>query len=328
MQRANFGKPFATKTTSRIVELLTDKPKSIQQLAIDVFALTGELQSSILNTINLLIDSEIIIDIEGRLNLSDQIILSGNPVENSIKKLSEIIISPLHIANLYTAVFQDKELGLYIDGTCIPQKFFTYPHILHSLGIVDSPRNSRFWPINTKYSSFFITKMAELLDKPWEGKKGMSEEELEKKLQHQVKAGKAAEEWVMKSEIERLKSHPYQKKITRVSSIDVTAGFDIASFKNANSFRYDKFIEVKSFSGNTDFFISPNEVNKAKELAADYYLVLVDRDRMNDAEYSPLEICNPFIMLMSGPKLAEIEMEPSGWRVRINPSQPSAGESH
>jgi len=48
----------------------------------------------------------------------------------------------------------------------------------------------------------------------------------------------------------------------------------------------DKFIEVKSYSGDPYFYWSRNEVKVAETEKNNYFLYLVNRDEMNDIDYS------------------------------------------
>ena len=56
----------------------------------------------------------------------------------------------------------------------------------------------------------------------------------------------------------------------------------------------NRFIEVKSFSGNESFFWSRNEIDVAKIKENEYFLYLVDRTKMNNDGYEPIIIQNPY----------------------------------
>ena len=53
----------------------------------------------------------------------------------------------------------------------------------------------------------------------------------------------------MKYEQNRLIGHKNYEKIEIISNIDVSAGYDIISFKSKDSVNTDKLIEVKSYKG-------------------------------------------------------------------------------
>lgn len=83
-------------------------------------------------------------------------------------------------------------------------------------------------------------------------------------------------------------------------------------------FYVDRYIEVKSFSGEPLFYWSRNEVQIARELMDKYFLYLVDRDKMSEPGYTPKMYQNPY------QKLFENEFwkkEPETWRISFNPDE-------
>ncbi|CAB9544407.1 hypothetical protein BROOK1789C_1659, partial [Bathymodiolus brooksi thiotrophic gill symbiont] len=84
------------------------------------------------------------------------------------------------------------------------------------------------------------------------------------------------------------------------SEIDTKAGYDIQSYKSDNSFLLDKFIEVKSYSGDPYFYWSRNEIKTAKQEKNNYFLYLVNRDEMGSDNYQPIIIQNPCKIVLSG----------------------------
>ena len=122
----------------------------------------------------------------------------------------------------------------------------------------------------------------------------ISIEQLKRLLAIQEELGEEAEKFVLDLEQRRLKNHPNTERIKIISKIDSSAGYDIISFSNSNSIINDKFIEVKSYSNRKGFYWSSNEVSTAQLKQDQYYLYLVDRKLMNDADYSPRIIQNPY----------------------------------
>jgi hypothetical protein len=123
-------------------------------------------------------------------------------------------------------------------------------------------------------------------------KKKISLEQLMKKQEQQSKQGFEAEEFVLNFEQIRLPRKA--KLIKRISDFDVTAGYDIVSYSNENIEKYNRFIEVKSYIGETHFFWSENEVDVARIKGDQYILCLVDYERINEEGYIPEFIINPF----------------------------------
>ena len=102
---------------------------------------------------------------------------------------------------------------------------------------------------------------------------------LEKKIEDAIR-GSIAEYYVLDYEKNRLKIKQLKEnsdKITLVSLQNVYAGYDIASFDSNESIDFDRFIEVKSSqSRRIHFFISRNEINKAKQEKDKYWIYYVE----------------------------------------------------
>ena len=65
------------------------------------------------------------------------------------------------------------------------------------------------------------------------------------------------------------------------------------SFDSSNSFNYDRFIEVKAVTNSNSFYWSINELNTAKLKGKQYYIYLVDLQRVSDDTYVPTIINDP-----------------------------------
>lgn len=107
--------------------------------------------------------------------------------------------------------------------------------------------------------------------------------------------GQESEDFAYAYELDRLKKLGISREPLQVSLIDVTKGYDIASYKNKNSTEFDRFIEVKTFNSN-NFYISKNELSKARELKENYYIYLVCNNPSNDSKYVDI-IHNPASLL-------------------------------
>lgn len=129
-------------------------------------------------------------------------------------------------------------------------------------------------------------------------KEKFSLEQLLERQKKQNERGLEAEEYVLALEQRRL--HTKSRKIKRISDFDVSAGYDILSFANDTSTRFDKFIEVKCYLGTAHFYWSENEVDVARAKGDKYYLCLVDYEKMkSDEDYIPDWIQNPYEVIFS-----------------------------
>lgn len=124
-------------------------------------------------------------------------------------------------------------------------------------------------------------------------KKKMNLKELKRQLENNSIAGEKAEEFVMKFESQRLGGKT-SAPIKQISIVDVTAGYDIASFQSIKSKQYDRFIEVKAVNHYEEFFWSNLEIEVAKKKKENYYLYLVELNKINLSEYEPEIIVNPY----------------------------------
>lgn len=140
--------------------------------------------------------------------------------------------------------------------------------------------------INQKYKSIFdINVLPEIK------KRKIGLDELQKQLDQKRIYGEEAEHFVLSYEHKRLEN---KKDPEWVAPYWANAGYDIASFEDASSIHSDRFIEVKSYSGNLGFYWSRNEIDVARVKKDEYFLYLVDRSKMSDSEYSPTIIKNPY----------------------------------
>ena len=100
-----------------------------------------------------------------------------------------------------------------------------------------------------------------------------------------------AEKFVLAFEKKRLEGKP----VEWIAEYIVNEGYDIASYNEMNNVRYNRFIEVKSYDGPKPYFYwSRNEYTVAKRKKQEYWLYLVNRSEMNDENYKPLMLQDPF----------------------------------
>ena len=125
-------------------------------------------------------------------------------------------------------------------------------------------------------------------------RKKLSKKQLDRILEHEEELGEAAEQFVLEYEKKKLSEQGINKQPIQISSVDVSAGFDILSyFSNSEDDR--KYIEVKSCGKDFEFYISDNEVNTAYMYGERYYLYLYNR-----VSKTIEEIKNPYDSVFSG----------------------------
>jgi len=109
--------------------------------------------------------------------------------------------------------------------------------------------------------------------------KGISLQDYFKIAAENALRGSLAEKYVIEFEKQRLKNLSGFAKIDKIKYIspqNVSAGYDIESFNSSKSKYYDRYIEVKSGqSTKIHFFITRNELDKAKDIGPNYWLYYV-----------------------------------------------------
>lgn len=163
-------------------------------------------------------------------------------------------------------------------------KYSCLRNLLQSFGLIE--RSGTSYILKGYFVKFLSTRSGK--------KKKLSESRLQSLLEKEKEQGEAGELFVLNYEKNRLKLHERKDNIKRISTYDVTAGFDIVSYTNIFSLSLDRFIEVKTYKGDTHFFWSKNEIETAKVLKEKYYVYLVDYNRINQDGYTPLIIKDPY----------------------------------
>ena len=119
-------------------------------------------------------------------------------------------------------------------------------------------------------------------------------------MEQQQIYGEEAEKFVLNFEFIRLNK---KKNIDWVAEYIVNEGYDIASYNHESDEFPNRFIEVKSYEGETPYFFwSRNEYSVAKRKKEEYWLYLVNRTEMNNEDYSPLIIRNPYETIIEDSK--------------------------
>jgi hypothetical protein len=194
---------------------------------------------------------------------------------------------------LFQVMFNNENISfdtiynnILIKNSAFTFKYSNIKQLLLDFGFLKIHSDSRIrdFIINPLYKDIFDK---EILPKIKE--RNLNKEQLTRLLETQAIHGEEAEMFVLAYEKKRLK---FKKKVTKISDYSVSAGFDILSFNTTDSQRADRFIEVKSYSGDIRFFLSRNEIETAKINRQSYFLYLVDRDKMHDECYNPLIIPN------------------------------------
>jgi len=243
------------------------------------------------------------IDTEGYISLNPSLIptlVNENFLSN--KMLGMLVLS-LKDDEVFHKIFCSKNMSfdiiyksIQIDVSAFRFRHANFRRLLFDFNLLHPhpDRHIRKYVINAKFKKFFDK---EILPEIRRRKLGI--EELKQLLERNSLYGEEAEKFVLSYEKKRLAGHSHLSNVEIISSYDVAAGYDIASYESDTSTEIDRFIEVKSFSSSLSFHWSRNEIDIARLRRDKYFLYLVDRNRMQDMNYEPMMIRNPFIDVMN-----------------------------
>lgn len=220
--------------------------------------------------------------------LSTEEILSSLIIEQifftlDVKDELDVIFNPKYIS--FDVVYNNIE----IKNSAFGFKYSNFKQLLLDFNFIYPHPNNNGYIVCDAYANKFDKWVLPILKR-----KKLTLESLEEQLERQKKYGEEAELFVLEFERNRLSSHPRIDDIKKISDYDVAAGYDIVSFNNNESKKFDRFIEVKSFERKEKFYWSKNEVKEALIRKNDYYLYLIDRSKIKNGSYSPLIIQNPY----------------------------------
>lgn len=246
------------------------------------------------------------------ISISDNYVLVEDEIFNSIKKnnadfdqdlFARTFLMALRNERAIDAIFpldaiklDSVEKVFYLKDNHIPLRYMGVKNLLISLGFFEhsSLLGSNKLTVNRVHTDFFQNEIIKTIKDANQYRRRKSLQSLKEQQAHQELLGKEAELFVLGFEKQRLNKHPLLDSIQRISEKYVNAGYDIESYSDNNSLFTDRFIEVKSYSENLEFYWSANEVEVAKELFDKYFLYLVDRARLPEAGYAPKIIQNPY----------------------------------
>lgn len=291
MQNVDYSKPFTSlETISKIVELTIAGKYVKDDLIYSTSTLLNISPDYISNSLKLLEEIKII-------SVNSQGIYESTSSPKT--PLNNKIISKLEDDGVLHQIADAIE---ELDGinTFKLNHFKLFPKyrgaipLASSLGLLVYDTTSQFY----KITKFGYELLSSLISKAsfTTFDEGMSPKQLENKLELQAIRGEQAEEFVLQLERLRLKNHPHLDAIKRISITNTSAGFDIQSFESNNSTCIDKYIEVKSYTGQPGFYWSINEINFAKKKGVSYCLIVVDSNKIHLDEYEPSEIRNPYMI--------------------------------
>ena len=200
----------------------------------------------------------------------------------------------LHLfLNSNTVKFDKKSSVFLINNQFLPLNFSPLRNLMVNFNLFEKDDILyNFYKVNDNLVDFFRSNVLSLVDES--RIKDNPQNNIRASLDVKEKLGRAAEEFVVSFEKKRIKKHSSSNNIRMISDEDCGAGYDILSYQTELSIFLDKYIEVKSYSRDLNFYWSINEVKVAEKEKNNYFLYLVNRDEMGNKNYSPIMIQNPY----------------------------------
>ena len=207
-------------------------------------------------------------------------------------KLLEVFLQNLNKDEDFHHIFKHSHYdylqhkAIIVDGAAFGLQHVNIRRLLTDFDFLKPhPHLQRRYIVSSKWKQFVDQEITPKV------RKVMSLEALKEKIKKQELGGESAEKFVLGFEQKRLNE---KDGIQWIAPYDVSAGFDVLSFHTKEDSDANRFIEVKSYIGDAPYFYwTKNEMKVAEEKKADYLIYLVNRDKMNSANYEPEMISNP-----------------------------------
>lgn len=251
--------------------------------------------------IELAIKAEILIVEDNILSLNDDLSHSLNNVSQMVDKFIEYLFKSLKNDDEFHKIFCSEHLShdiiyksLQISNQAFGLKYSNLKQLLIDFGAISKHPTKEFnsFIINSRYKRLFDKTIL-----PEIKQRKLGVEEFRKAMEQQQIYGEEAEKFVLDFEYNRLNK---AKEIDWIAEYIINEGYDIASYNNESDEFPNRFIEVKSYEGLFPYFYwSRNEYTVAKQKKHEYWIYLINRLEMNNSDYVPLMIQNPFETILT-----------------------------
>jgi hypothetical protein len=313
MLNVDYSKPFLSlELIKKIYELAGHGTYTPDSLIESSARLIGAKFDAVHNTVSLLV-------LSGLVELSDDNYCNASSDNQIHKRLIEYISSDGSLNILSSAIERDEISSNYkVNHFKLFPKYRGLIPLATALDIFSVDTKSNFHNLTEYGFELLGSKIFESSFNLYDD--GITPSQLNSRLILQAERGDIAEEFVLGIERRRLAKHSHIEAVKRVSLTNVSAGFDIQSFESDKSEKLDKFIEVKSYLGAPGFYWSVNEIHVAKEKGELYSLVIVDYSKIDQEDYEPSEIKNPYLIFnmdkhVSKKTTSPFEIEPQNFYI-------------
>ncbi len=242
------------------------------------------------------------------LSMENDLLFLSNGIAESLNSISQM--RDKFVEFLFKAIKDDDEFhkifcsdylshdiiykSLQINNSAFSLKYSNFKQLLIDFeAILTHPRSEiNSFIVNNRYKKLFDKTVL-----PEIKKRKYGIEAFRKAMEQQQIYGEEAEKFVLDFEFRRLNE---QREINWVAEYIVNEGYDIASYNHVFDEFPNRFIEVKSYDGETPYFFwSRNEFSVAKIKKDEYWLYLVNRSALQNPDYMPIMVQNPYINILN-----------------------------
>lgn len=224
-----------------------------------------------------------------------------NSLPQMVDRFNQFLFRSLKNDSDFLNIFSSKHLShdvlyksLQLNNSAFGFKYSNFKQLLLDFNlIIEHPTPEfRSYIINQRYKKLFDKSVL-----PEIKKRKIGIEEFRKSMEQQQIYGEEAERFVLQYEKKRLE---FKKEIDWVAEYVVNEGYDIASYNEIDDEHPNRFIEVKSYEGPKAYFYwSRNEYLVAKLKGENYWIYLVNRNKIQDEGYEPKKYQNPLVSIFS-----------------------------
>lgn len=246
--------------------------------------------------IELAIKTDILVKQGNSLFLKKEVVNTLNSISDLKDNIIESLLNALKDDNEFQKIFSSENLShdinyksFLINNRAFGLKYSSFKQFLIDFEALKSHPITEIncFIINNRYKKLFGKVLLSTIRK-----RKISIEEFRSAMEQQQIFGEEAERFVLDFEVNRLNN---LREVDWVAEFVVNEGYDIASYNHESDEFPNRFIEVKSYDGDSPYFYwSRNEYTIAKSKREKYWLYLVNRSEMNKSGYSPIMIQNPY----------------------------------
>lgn len=261
--------------------------------------------------IELAIKIKILVFENNFLSVSTGVVDSLNSISQMRDKFIEYLFKALKEDTEFHKIFCSDYLShdiiyksLQINNRAFSLKYSNFKQLLIDFEAIKTHPTTELnnYIINNRYKKLFDKTVL-----PEIKKRKIGIEEFQQVMEQQQIYGEEAERFVLNFEFSRLNK---QKEIAWVAEYIVNEGYDIASYNNESDELPNRFIEVKSYDGEVPYFFwTRNEYSVAKRKKDEYWLYLVNRSLMNNIDYTPILLQNPYEILINDDEHWDVQIE-------------------